>query len=59
MLARGEKRETIALALGISVRTVDFHLGNARRRAGVTSTVSLVFFLAVNLSVTTAEGSGS
>ena len=32
LLVRGDKREAIAAALGIHVRTVDFHLENVRRR---------------------------
>ena len=40
MLIRGEKHEAIAAALGIHVRTVDFHLENIRR-CGVTSLVTL------------------
>ena len=41
LLVRGDKREAIAAALGIHVRTVDFHLENVRRRCGVTSLVTL------------------
>lgn len=41
LVVKGEKREAIASALGIHVNTVDFHLGNVRRRCGVTCLVTL------------------
>lgn len=40
-LLKGEKREVIAQALGIHVRTVDFHLGNLRGKLRVTSLVEI------------------
>ena len=41
LLIRGEKREAIASALGIHVRTVDFHLQNIRQRCGAVCLVTL------------------
>lgn len=37
----GEKRTVIADALGVHLRTIDFHLQNVRRKLGVTSIVTL------------------
>ena len=41
LLVKGDKRESIASALGITVRTVDFHLDNARRKVGADCLVTL------------------
>ena len=41
LLLRGDKREAMAGALKIHVRTVDFHLLNLRRKARVNSLISL------------------
>lgn len=45
LLLREQKRELIALSLGIHVRTVDFHLRNMRRKMGVYSAVGLAVAL--------------
>ena len=41
LLVKGDKRESIASALGIHVKTVDFHLANLRVRFGAASLVTL------------------
>ena len=41
LLVRGDKREAIAAALGIHVKTVDFHLANMRERFGTGSLLTL------------------
>jgi DNA-binding CsgD family transcriptional regulator len=43
-LLKGEKRSTIGAALGIHIRTVDFHLGNLRRKARAGSLVELAIW---------------
>jgi len=39
LLAQGKSSRQIAAALGISERTVEFHLGNIYRKLGVSSNV--------------------
>ena len=41
LVLRGEKRAAIAAELQIHLRTVDFHLENVKRKAGVVSIVAL------------------
>lgn len=43
---KGEKRAAIADALNLHVRTVDYHLGNLRRKVRVNSMVELAVSLA-------------
>lgn len=43
-VVKGEKREAVAAALGISPWTVDFHLENARRKLNVPTTLQLCIF---------------
>jgi DNA-binding CsgD family transcriptional regulator len=56
---RGLLAKEIARQLGISKRTVEAHLGEARRRVGVTSTVALVGSLIVDARATGGESSYS
>lgn len=41
-VAQGEKRSNIAAALQISLRTVNFHVGNATRKLGAVNCNSAV-----------------
>jgi len=45
---RDEKRTAIASALGIHVKTVDFHLCNVRGKISVRSTQAVAVFFARN-----------
>lgn len=45
-LLKAEKREAIAADLGISVRTVDFHIENVKRKLKAQSVIQLVVFFA-------------
>jgi DNA-binding CsgD family transcriptional regulator len=56
---RGMVAKEIARQLGISKRTVEAHLGEARRRVGVTSTVALVGSVIVGARATGGESSYS
>jgi DNA-binding CsgD family transcriptional regulator len=56
---RGLVAKEIARQLGISKRTVEAHLGEARRRVGVTSTVALVGNVIVGARATGGESSYS
>jgi DNA-binding CsgD family transcriptional regulator len=56
---RGLAAKEIARHLGISKRTVEAHLGEARRRVGVASTVALVGSVVVGDPATDSESSCS
>ena len=56
---RGLTAKEIARQLGISKRTVEAHLGEARRRVGVASTAALVGSVIVGASATDGESSHS
>jgi DNA-binding CsgD family transcriptional regulator len=56
---RGLAAKEIARQLGISKRTVEAHLGEARRRVGVASTVALVGSVIVGADATDRESSYS
>ena len=56
---RGLAAKEIARQLGISRRTVEAHLSEARRRVGVTSTVALVGSVIVGTDATESESSYS
>lgn len=43
LLARGASQKAVAAELGISRRTVEHHLQNAKREAGVSKTTELIF----------------
>jgi DNA-binding CsgD family transcriptional regulator len=45
-LLAAEKREAIAADLGITPRTVRFHLDNARRKVGASCTLALAVYFA-------------
>lgn len=46
-VANGQKQETIAAELCISVRTVEFHLANVRKKTAVHTTLGAILFLAL------------
>lgn len=56
---RGLTAKEIARQLGISKRTVEAHLGEARRRVGVASTIALVGSVVVGTRATDRESSYS
>ena len=51
LLASGETNRTIALKLGISVKTVETHRANVMRKLGLQSLVELVHYAVRNLMV--------
>jgi DNA-binding CsgD family transcriptional regulator len=57
LVQRGLTAKEIARQLGISKRTVEAHLGEARRRVGVASTVALVGSVVVGTRATDRESS--